>query len=773
MIGAADRSGTVLARNGPGHADLGCADLGHADLKDEQMTDNSDVEPVESRGRLAAKMWTRPAAAVAAGLLFCFALVTYFHPGGLATHESWWLLIVAMGVAVLGFSAHTSWQTAGFVAATFVIGFGAQLALKQPLWFQFIRIQPTSDFSYVMLCALILQGVTAALLLLRMGLWASLDRVFSELGQVRPLVAILVLFVFSLGALDFIGRQLYGTLTKQFVVAVSLVILNLTSFLALVTAMPGDRLRTLSGTVSAYLSLPGTGNQIRKFDAWLPLWLAGGVLILCVFMRLVVFEGIPRIDEVLYLFQAQYFAQGRLTLPLPASIEAFEVFMMNSYDDKWFATWPPGWPMILAVGVFFHAPWIVNPLLAACSVLLLHAFMKSVADRGMANLATILLAVSPWYLSTSSTLMSHTATYAFILGAWVLLLRARTRPSLASPLLAGGLMGMVFLTRPLEGVLIGVLTGLWVLSLARDRNHWKTVVLYGVGCLAIGGLVFPYNAHLTGDAFHTPLNTYLNVAWGEGTNRFGFGEGIGAPGWGRVDPFAGHSPLEALVQIQHMAYVLNFELLGWGFGSIAFVVVFALWGKWSKLSAGMAAIVVVTIVAHAFYWYAAGYYAGPRYWFLTLVPMVVLSAFGILVCAEKAEYLFPDRLAAQRIGAGVALLCLCSLAVFVNWLGFNKYHPEFRGYHSDYQMLAKREDLKNSLVFVAADSAEEYENAFWLNDFRPQSDQPLFAKDLDLETNLQVASAYPERKIFFVEGRSEERGTAEIVRGPLTLADLE
>ena len=87
------------------------------------------------------------------------------------------------------------------------------------------------------------------------------------------------------------------------------------------------------------------------------------------------------------------------------------------------------------------------------------------------------------------------------------------------------------------------------------------------------------------------------------------------PPWGGVDPFPGHSPLEALIDAQQMFYVLNFELFGWGIGSVAFALIFAFWGKWSKLTASMALIVVLTIGALALYWYADGYYIGPRYWF--------------------------------------------------------------------------------------------------------------------------------------------------------------
>ena len=194
-----------------------------------------------------------------------------------------------------------------------------------------------------------------------------------------------------------------------------------------------------------------------------------------------------------------------------------------------------------------------------------------------------------------------------------------------------------------------------------------------------------------------------------------------------------------------MFYVLNFELLGWGVGSVAFVLCLVLWGKWTKLTAAMAAIVALTIIVHAFYWFACGYYIGPRYWYAALAPMLVLSAAGIVTCTRKFDQIFPQGAAPQRIGFAVGFLCLCSFLVFTNWLAFNRY-PEFRGYHGDYRTLAREERFQNSLVFVDTEYTREYESAFWLNDFSTHSTRPLFARDLGIETNRLVAAAYPGAK---------------------------
>ena len=378
-------------------------------------TNDSDVNSGRSSTKRQRYAYPRLAIGIGATVLLAFAFIGFFHPVGLAAHEYWWLMIVAMGAAVIGASASTVWQKAGLVAATFLIGLGTQLAMKEPAWFQYINIRPSSYFGYVLLAAIVLQAATAALVLSRKNIFKHVFRVFSALGWMRVFGFSLVLFVGSIGAIELIAHHDYGALARQLFVASAFIALNIASLAALALAAPGDQLSKISVWVMHSFSLPGSGGQPRKHDTWLPIWLASGVFVICVFMRLIVFDNVPRIDEVLYLFQANYFAEGRLTLPMPPSTEAFDVFMMDTHHGRWFATWPPGWPAVLAIGAFFGTPWIINPLLAAVSILLLHSFLTAVADRGMANLTTLLLSLSPWFLCASSTLMSHTLTSAVML----------------------------------------------------------------------------------------------------------------------------------------------------------------------------------------------------------------------------------------------------------------------------------------------------------------------------------------------------------------------
>lgn len=703
--------------------------------------------------------------------LFVFVLLGAINPSGLARVEYWWLMIASVAVFVLGVSVGTSWQMAGIAAAIFLAGFGAQLAVRDPFWFQHVRFRPTV-FSYSMMAVLMIQAVGTALILVWRRVPRQFIRVCSDLGWLRVFLFLLVLGAASKGAMDFVATENYPRFAKHLIIGSVFMGLNIANFVAILAALPGGGLAGPGAWVTRSVSLPGSGDEMRKLDRALPIFLAAALFLLSALVSLAALEAVPHLDDILYLFHARYLADGALALPMPPSTDAFDHYLMDSYQDRWFVTTFPGWPLALALGVKIGAPWIINPLLAAISVLLLHSVTRTMTDRGTANLAALLMAVSPWYISMAATQLIHTFTYALILAAWVLLLKARARPSVVLPFLAGALMGWLVMTRPLEGFFMGALTGLWVLTFLKDKRQWQTVLAYGLGCVVIGGLIFPYNTYLTGDPFQTPLNTYYDRFWGPGSNALGFGPDRGAPGWGNVDVFTGHSPLEALINGQQNLYELNFSLLGWGAASLAFALVFVFWGRWTKFTAAMAVIIGATFGLYALFWFYGGYFAGPRYWFMMIVPLLILTACGIGTATRRLSRLYPDGLVPQRIGAGVAFLCLCSVLVFESWLGFNRY-PGINGYHDEYQVLARQERYRNSLMFISSEVKKEFGSAFWLNDFSATADSPLFAIDLGPESNRNVAAAYPERQIYFLGGRSPTRDRVIVLRGPMSAADLD
>ena len=717
---------------------------------------------------------SRIAILAAALALVAAGYAGFAAPRGIEAVEFWWLACLGLALIPVAATIASLWQMAGLMTGLFVAGFAAQLAVRDPLWFQHIRVFP-SQFSYIQMGVVALQGLIGAVVLLYTRPFAALARIGAGLGWIRVTLMAVLLVLASKSAMDFIAGGDLARYPKQLFVSLVFLGANLVSLAAIAVCLPKDALQGAAAALSARLALPGqTATAPTPLDRRLPWIVAGFVTILTAAISFFAFEAVPHLDGIVYLFHARYFSHGLISLPVPVDPDAFGHYLMDTAGEQWFSVNLPGWPAAQAISLWFGAPWLLNPILAGVSVLLLHRFVTVQADRGLANLVVLMLAVSPWYLSMSSTLLLHTFTYALILGAWVLLQNARNAPGWIGPLVAGCLMGWLFLSRPLEGAYMGVLTGIWTLSfLWLGRVHWRTVILYGLGCLVIGLMFFAYNSALTGSPMLLPMDRYIDTLWGPGTNGIGFGPEKGPnPGWGNVDALDGHSPVEALINAHQNLFELNAELLGWAGASVFFAAAFLFWGRWSALTGAMAVIIVVTLILYSAYWYVGGFYAGPRYWFLMLVPMLIFSALGIRVFAERLETALPGQLATARLGAVIVILGLCSVALYQNWLSFNKY-PGINGYHADYQDLSRRSDLQNALIFVTLEKDSEFGSAFWLNDFAPGATTPLFARDVGAERNLAIAQSFPDRAIWFVEGRSKSNQVVAITAGPISLDEME
>src|SRR5215207_5244086 len=68
-------------------------------------------------------------------------------------------------------------------------------------------------------------------------------------------------------------------------------------------------------------------------------------------------------DEYADLYQAATLAEGRFSNAAPRVLEAFAFNYITQRGDRVFSTFPPGWPLALALAGGLHLPaWLVNPV---------------------------------------------------------------------------------------------------------------------------------------------------------------------------------------------------------------------------------------------------------------------------------------------------------------------------------------------------------------------------------------------------------------------------
>ena len=490
--------------------------------------------------------------------------------------------------------------------------------------------------------------------------------------------------------------------------------------------------------------------------------LAAFVTVAAAALAILSYQRHPHVpDEVVYLIQARYLADGHLTLPLPPVPEAFNVDLMSYQATRWFSPVPPGWPFILAVGAFFGAAWLVNPILGGVNVLLAHTVLREVYPRRTARVATLLFALSPWSLFMAMNLMTHTATLTAALVAAVAVARLRREPRIRWAVAGGVGIGVVALIRPLEGFVVALLLGLWSLG-ARGR-HWRLApsATLTIATVVTGSLVFPYNAHLTGSARTFPIMQYTDATYGPGTNALGFGANRGL-GWPGLDPLPGHGLPDVLINTNMNAFQVNTELLGWPTGSLVPILLLFVVGSLRRSDRQMLLVIASVVGVHALYYFSGGPDFGARYWFLIIVPSAVLAARGLVELGARAG----GTRAEARVLAGTGLLATLTLVLFVPWRAVDKYH-HYRKMRPEARELAADPALRDGILLVRGDRHPDYASAVVYNPLLLDGNEPIFAWDPGDSLRPALAAAFPDRRFWVVDGPTRSGNGYRIVAGPL------
>ncbi|MDH4046494.1 MAG: glycosyltransferase family 39 protein, partial [Gemmatimonadota bacterium] len=530
--------------------------------------------------------------------------------GGGRTLEAWWTAQFGLAICLAGVAAYPGWRRAALLGALFLLATGAQLALTSPLWLQYLELRPrmlVTGTRPVALAVLGLQGVTV--LVGMRGRLRDLVAGVRRLMTVRVVMVAVLLLVLagahaSIFYPHFPAPYYVAGYVAQLVAVGALFALNAVHLWLLARALPADVLSRLGERIGRAITLPGQVRPPTRIDRWVPWLLAAFVAVLSGWLAVTVFERVPHMeDEVAFIFQAKQLASFGLTGPAPPVPDAFMTYLLDTEAGRWFATTKPGWPLVLAIGVSAGAPWLVNPVLAAVCVLLLHALALRLTDRGTAHLVGLLGATSPWVLFLAASQMGHILPLLLTVGAFLLIHMAveRQRPFLA--LAAGLALGYGVLTRPLDGVVVGVLAGVYLLIESRVR--WRLLIPFAVGC--VGGSIglLPYNAGVSGAPLRDPMMGYLDRLWYPGANRLGFGDDIGPPGgWGNLDPAPGHGLAEAVLNANQNLYNLNFELHGWALGSLLLIFAYLAFGRQSRLDRRLWVFCLALVATYSLYWFS-------------------------------------------------------------------------------------------------------------------------------------------------------------------------
>ena len=536
-------------------------------------------------------------------------------------------------------------------------------------------------------------------------------------------------------------------------------------------SIPEDSLKILQNRLEIVFHWSESGVKAGRIDRFALLG-AIWVTVISALLGYLSYQWHPHItDEVAYLYQARFLANGSITLPAPPVPQAFDIYLMEIIGNRWWPATPPGWPALLAIGVRLGVPGLVNPVLAGLNILLVYLLLDELYDRRSARLAVFLLCFSPWFVFMGMNFMTHMATLTFALIAAVAVIQARKSQKAWWGFIAGAAVGAGSLVRPLDGLIVAICIGRWIIGIGGKRLSFNGIALFALGALLVGSIVFPYNNSITGNPLTFPLNAYLDRHFGPGRNSLGFGPNKGF-GW-PVQPFTGHSPLGAMINSNLNTFSIDIELFGWGIGSLLFVALFLFSGSLCKSDFLLIFLCLANYIPYFFYYYSGGPDFGARYWFLMLIPLIALTIRGIQHLQKKLETGLPaSPVVGTRLMAVVFLLSAFTLVNYFPWRAIDKYY-HYWGMSPDILTLAQRYHFGNGLVLIKGnDSHPDYTSTAIYNPLYWDADAPIYAWDRSPQVEAQLLDAFKGRPVWIVDAPSITQVGYQVVAGPLSAKDL-
>ncbi len=264
-----------------------------------------------------------------------------------------------------------------------------------------------------------------------------------------------------------------------------------------VLGMTGVLVILSKGRVTVWL-VDAWRRTLGRLSARMTMILAGAVLVVfATLVFLLVFAGNPRsVDGFAQLFHARILLAGRLWLEPPLELANFGTLHMVLGPERWYSQYPPGQPILLAVGLLLGLWWIVQPLLGVILVVATYRVARWMADETTAKLTAWLMVVSPFVVAMTASELNHVPAAALGMGAAAAatLLDRRRWPGWA--LAAGASLGLMVAFRPLDAVAAALPVAAVTLLMARRRLG--ALALIGVGGVAGTLPTLWFNAQTTG-----------------------------------------------------------------------------------------------------------------------------------------------------------------------------------------------------------------------------------------------------------------------------------
>ncbi len=332
-------------------------------------------------------------------------------------------------------------------------------------------------------------------------------------------------------------------------------------------------------------------------------------------------------DEPVYLWHVEVLRAGQLSSPDGGHPDLFQPWLSAASDGRLFSQYTLGWPLALTLGAILGSPGLAVAAGTTMTVVGTGVFVRELLrDRATATLAATLMLLSPVVAVQSGTHLN----YLFSLGLGLFFLTAIWRGVRrgSAPLLvvAGLLLGWIFLTRPFDAAIWGCI-GVLPLLVVRRRRILSLVrpgLWTAVGLVPVVAFTLVVNRRLTGSYTEFPITV------ADPLDQYGFGTRRLMPRFDTV-PYGKRLAAEGVVR---NTWWFPFFLLGAHLGLV--VAAMGVWwhrrrpAVWLLVALGVAFPIAYVPFFGTFISSLTARLSGPIYYFPAFVPLVALIAMVLV-----------------------------------------------------------------------------------------------------------------------------------------------
>ncbi|MGQ0433345.1 MAG: hypothetical protein ACT452_13155 [Microthrixaceae bacterium] len=356
-------------------------------------------------------------------------------------------------------------------------------------------------------------------------------------------------------------------------------------------------------------------------------------------------------DEPVYLWHVDILRSGHLTVSDGGYPGLFRPWLSAAVDGEMFTQYTLGWPLVLlASAVLTGSAGSALLVGAALAVIGTYALgVELLGDRRVATLGAALMVASPILPIQGGAYLSYLFTLGLGLLFGTLLLNGIRTARMSRAVMAGALVGWIFMTRPYDAVLWSAAFGAYAVirtGWARWRRVVSPLLVCAVAALPLVALTLAYNHRVTGSWLGFPITTT------EPSDTFGFGPRRLMPGFPTTD----YQLSTAVKATAKNAFLLPWFLVG-GYAGLA-IAGAGLWQRRREHSTiALLLIGAVFPVGYFVFWgnhqsSLASRISGPIYFVPLYAPICLLLASALIAW-------WPGR---RRLAVGsVAVLALATV----------------------------------------------------------------------------------------------------------------